>query len=226
MIQAVLFDWDGTLVDSQAAIMASYRDSTTELLGRAYPETEEEWVVVRPMRAQESFGMMSDDPAMVERLIAAYNVAYLRNSAALAQAFPGTREVLEGLRSRGLKTGVVTSKGRSRMESDAERFGLEGLFDVIVTGDESAERKPHPGPILDALRLLGLDGAAAVYVGDGPQDVIAARGAGAVAVSCGYGLHGAQECMDEDPEFLIDDIRELTAVVDGLLVGAPAGAGD
>jgi len=217
MINAILFDWDGTLVDSQAAIMASYRESTTEVLGKAYPSTPEEWVVVRPMRAQESFGLMSDDPEVVEQLIASYNVAYLKNSAELAHAFPGTREVLEGLRARGLRTGVVTSKGRSRMESDAQRFGLEGLFDVLVTGDESAERKPHPGPVIDALHILGIDGGSAIYVGDGPQDVIASRGAGTLAVSCSYGLHGPEECLAEGPDYLIDDIRELPAVVDRVL---------
>jgi HAD superfamily hydrolase (TIGR01509 family) len=226
VITTVLFDWDGTLVDSKAAIQASYREATTEVLGRPYPSTEEEWVIVRPMRAQESFGMMSDDPAVVERLIERYGVAYRKNSEALGQAFPGTREVLEGLRARGLKTGVVTSKARSRMESDARSFGLEGLFDVLVTGDESAERKPHPGPIIDALQILGIEGSEVVYVGDGPQDVLAARGAGTLAVSCSYGLHGPEECLAENPDHMIHDIRELTSVVDLLLAPAPAAAAD
>lgn len=225
-ITAVLFDWDGTLVNTKRAILQSYRDTTTLVLGRPYPDTPEETSLILPMRAQESFGMMSDDPAVVERLIAGYHVAYLRNSLELAGAFPGTVETLRGLRERGLTLGIVTSKGRERMEADAERYGLAGLFDVVVTGDDSAERKPHPGPIIDALALLGISGAQAIYVGDGPQDVLAGRAAGTMTVSCGYGFHGAAECLAENPDFLIETIDELKAVVDQVLAGAgttPAG---
>lgn len=224
MIDVVLFDWDGTLVDSKSAIMSSYRDSTAEVLGAPYPSTPEEMALIMPMRAQESFGMMSDDSAVVEQLIAAYHRAYLRNSQ-MAGAFVGTRDVLDGLKARGFRLGVVTSKGRDRMSSDAERYGLTDLFDVLVTGDESAERKPHPGPIIDALEILGVRGASAVYVGDGPQDVLAGRGAGALTVSCGYGFHGADECLAERPDYLIDDIRDLPGVVDRIVAATPVSRG-
>jgi HAD superfamily hydrolase (TIGR01509 family) len=218
-ITAVLFDWDGTLVDTKSAIQKSYRDVTTRVLGKPYPNTPEEESLILPMRAQESFGMMSDDPAVVEQLIAGYHDVYLRNSEELAGAFSGAVETLAGLKERGLTLGVVTSKGRDRMESDALRYGLVGLFDIVVTGDDSAERKPHPGPIIDALELLGISGAQAIYVGDGPQDVLAGRGAGTLTVSCSYGFHGPAECMAENPDFLIESIEELTAVVDQILAG-------
>ena len=80
------------------------------------------------MRAQESFGSLSDDPAVVERLIAAYHVAYLRNSQSLAGAFEHTVATLTALRDRGLQVGIVTSKARDRMESDRDRYGIGDIF--------------------------------------------------------------------------------------------------
>ncbi len=219
MIKAVLFDWDGTLVDSKKAILASYRDATTEVIGRAFPETEEEVARILPMRAQESFGSLSDDPAVVERLIAAYHVAYLRNSQSLAGAFEHTVATLTALRDRGLQVGIVTSKARDRMESDRDRYGIGDIFAVTVTGDVSAERKPHPGPVIDAMEALGIKGDETVYVGDGPQDVLAGSGAGAVTVLCTYGFHDRTESAELAPDYVIDDVADVLGIVDALAAG-------
>jgi phosphoglycolate phosphatase-like HAD superfamily hydrolase len=219
MIKAVLFDWDGTLVDSKKAILASYRDATTEVIGRAFPETAEEVARILPMRAQESFGSLSDDPAVVDRLIAAYHVAYLRNSQSLAGAFEHTVATLTALRDRGLQVGVVTSKARDRMESDRDRYGIGDIFAVAVTGDVSAERKPHPGPVIDAMEALGIKGDETVYVGDGPQDVLAGSGAGAVTVLCTYGFHDRTESAELAPDYVIDDVAEVLGIVDALAAG-------
>lgn len=225
MIHTVLFDWDGTLVNSKRAIMQTYRDVTSEVMGREYPTTPEEVSLIMPMRLSESVGIISPDPEVARELAARFTAAYLRNSELLAEAFPGTIETLQSLRSRGITLGVVTSKGRGRMQADAERYGLVEFFDVVVTGDDSKERKPHPGPIIDALEVLGVTGDQVIYVGDGPQDVIAGKGAGTFTVSCSYGFHGPEECLAENPDFLIDEISELTGVVGQLLGDARSASG-
>lgn len=222
MIRAVLFDWDGTLVDTKRVILASYRDATEKVLGRAFPQTPEEISLILPMRAQESFPMLAEGKADPAVLTAAYHEAYLVNSARWGGTFAETVSTLTALRDMGLTLGVVTSKSRDRVDSDMERFGLQGMFSVIVSGDVSAERKPHPGPVLDAIRELALHPSEVVMVGDGPQDVRAGRGAGALTVACTYGFHGREECSEADPDFLIDAIEELLAVVDTVMAG-PAG---
>ncbi len=219
MIQAVLFDWDGTLIDSKKVILASYRDATEKVLGRAFPDSPEEIALILPMRAQESFPMLAEGKADPAVLTQAYHEAYLVNSARWGGAFAETRSTLDALKAQGLTLGLVTSKSRDRVDSDMDRFDMHGLFSVIVSGDTSAERKPHPGPVLDAIRALELDPAAVVMVGDGPQDVKAGRGAGAVTVACTYGFHGREECEEENPDFTIDAIEELLPVIATLMAG-------
>lgn len=219
MIRAVLFDWDGTLVDSKKVILASYRDATEKVLGRAFPDTPEEIALILPMRAQESFPMLAEGKADPAVLTQAYHEAYLVNSERWGSAFAETRSTLDALKGQGLHLGLVTSKSRDRVDSDMDRFEMHDLFSVIVSGDVSAERKPHPGPVLDAVRVLDLDPSTVVMVGDGPQDVIAGRDAGAITVACTYGFHGRSECEEENPDFLIDAIEELLPIVDTLIAG-------
>lgn len=217
MLKAVLFDWDGTLVNSKDAILQSYRDSTTEHLGKPYPVTDEEVALIIPMRAQESFGMMSDDPDVVESLIAGYHAAYLRNSQTLTRAYDGAVETLHSLLDRGLRIGVVTSKGRDRVDHDAERFGLASYVEAYVTGDVSAERKPHPGPIREALEAMVLDASEVLYVGDGPQDVIAGRGAGVRTAAAAYGFHTMDEIELQQPDHVLQSVREVEDLVQRLV---------
>ena len=218
MIKAVLFDWDGTILDNYEVIMASYRDATTEVLGRSVPSTPEEESRLIRLRGQESFGSMSDDPDVVAQIAAAYHRAYLVNVEKAGVPFPGAREVLESLRDRGLQVGVVTSKARVRYESDAARFGLADLFAVAVTGDEAIEAKPHPGPVLLAMDQLGLPSEEVVFAGDGPQDVAAGNAAGATSVGCRYGFH-ADEIDEAGADHVIDALSDIVALVDSLQSG-------
>lgn len=216
MIEAVLFDWDGTLVDSKKAILQSYRDATGKVLGRAFPDTPEEVALILPMRAQESFPMLAGDRADPAELTQAYHDAYMVNSEQFAGAFAGTRSTLDAIVASGVTVGIVTSKSRDRVDSDMARFGLEGMFATIVSGDLSAERKPHPGPVLDAMRQLGVEPSQVLFVGDGPQDVIAGRAAGTLTVACTYGFHGREECAAEHPDYLIDAIEDLLPILSEL----------
>lgn len=213
MLRAVLLDWDGTLIDAKDAIVASYRTATRDVLGTPFPSTEEEWNRVSAMRAQESFGGMVDDPKIVERLIAAYHDAYLDCSRELARPYPGVRQTLATIAEIGFRTGVVTSKGRDRVDADAERFGLASFVEAYVTGDASAERKPHPGPIIEGLDRMGLCPDEVMYVGDGPHDVVAGHGAGVKTVAAVYGMHPEDECLAEHPDHVIRDITELVPLL-------------
>jgi HAD superfamily hydrolase (TIGR01509 family) len=186
-IVAVLFDWDGTLSDSRIALLTSWHESTEAVVGRKYPAdgAEEDIVFTKP--GSEIWPAIARDGEESARLTEAFQAAYERNSSTV-RAFPGIVEMLGALRAGGIGTGVVTSKGRRRYESDASRIGVAGKIDVAVCVGE-APPKPDPGGLLEALRRLGAEPDRAAMVGDTIVDIDAGVRAGAIPVGVGWG-HG------------------------------------
>jgi HAD superfamily hydrolase (TIGR01549 family) len=175
-LQAVLFDWDGTLVDSAEKTFACY----VEVFGAygiafdhdAFERTySPDWY-----RTYEAVGLARGHwPEADARWLACYATA---PSALLA----GAREALERLAGAGLAQGVVSSGDGSRVRREIEELGLAGFFGAVVCGGDTASRKPHPEPLLLALERLGVAPPRTAYVGDSPEDVAMAKAAGAVAV--------------------------------------------
>lgn len=163
----VLFDWDGTLVDTRTALLAAWHDVTEAILGRRFPVTvdEQRWAFSR--RGAETFPELSDDPAVVAALIAGFTPAYRRH-AAVVTPFAGVPELLARLRAAGCRTGVITSKTSDRFTLDAARTALDGGWETVVCAEDVARGKPDPEPVVTALRRLGTQPAGAVLVGDSP----------------------------------------------------------
>jgi HAD superfamily hydrolase (TIGR01509 family) len=207
-VEAVVFDWDGTLMDSKEAILATYRATTTEVLGSPYPTEPGDVDRIIQLRGKESFDLIADgDPELTERIATTFHREY-QVMQSRTQPFPGTAETLERLRGAGIKLGVATSKARARTELEGERTGILGLFDVIVTGDDVERAKPDPESVARAIAELGVKPRAAIYVGDGPNDILAGRGAGAITVGVSYGFH-PDELALENPDHIIEHPSEL-----------------
>jgi HAD superfamily hydrolase (TIGR01509 family) len=207
-VEAVVFDWDGTLMDSKEAILATYRATTTKLLGKPFPTEPEDIHQIIQLRAKESFDLIAaGDPELTERIAATFQREY-QVMQTQTQPFPGTAEALEQLRAAGIRLGVATSKARARTELEGERTGLLGFFDVIITGDDVERAKPDPESVARAIAELGVAPAAAIYVGDGPNDILAGRGSGAITVGVSYGFH-PDELALEGPDHVIEHPSEL-----------------
>ena len=213
-LRGVIFDWDGTLVDSAALIMRAFHEATNEVLGERFPATRRDELMVFTMPAIDSFGMLSDDPLVVDALLERYDAAYTRLSDALLRPQGGTHDALLELRARGLRIGVVTSKVRRRVDADARRCGLTGLVDAFVTSDSGTVAKPHPAPIWECLRLLDVAGSETLFAGDGPHDMIAARAAGLVTAAVISGTYSREELTQDHPDFVVNDPAELVDIVD------------
>jgi HAD superfamily hydrolase (TIGR01509 family) len=210
-IQAVVFDWDGTLMDSKSALLASYHQATTEVLGEAFPVEEADIDEIVQLRAKESFSIISKgDPELFAQIAEAFQRAYAAN-AQTTQPFPGTMEMLETLRAQGVKIGIATSKARARMDLEGERTGINALVDFAITGDDVTHAKPHPEAVSSSIAGLGADPKRTLYVGDGPNDVIAGRDAGAITVGVTFGFHPA-EMRDEHPDHVIETPAALVAL--------------
>lgn len=185
-IAAVLFDLDGTLVDTYTLIFESFRHAARQVLGRDLTEVQ---VLARwglPLRAR--FDQV--DPQQVDDLVRAYLAFYEANHDRLAAPFRGVPDLLQALRGWGCRLAIVTSKRRETTALALHRFDLGRYFDAVLTEEDVGAVKPAGEPILAALRRLNVPPARAMMVGDSVVDLRAARAAGVIGVAA---LWGAQD---------------------------------
>jgi HAD superfamily hydrolase (TIGR01509 family) len=211
-VEAVMFDMDGTLVDSRAALVNAYRDASTEVLGRPHPTDAQELEEILKLRAAEAFPrVVGDDPATLDAFRAAFQQAYAHH-ASNVQGFPGLREGLQRLSDLGIALGIATSKARVRLDADLDRLGIGEFFAFTVSGDEVPNGKPAPDPIVAVAAGLGVAPENGLYVGDGENDVIAAHAAGMRAVGVAFGFH-PETCRAAGPEHFVSSYEELADLV-------------
>lgn len=210
-LKAIIFDLDGTLVDSARDLQDAANALLTEQGLRTISLDElkamvGDGVVKLVERALTATG---GDLSRLPVLAARFLEIYAADAARHTEAYPGVPETLEGLRRLGLSLAVVTNKPYAATIDILETLGLRGFFGAVVGGDTLPERKPHPAPILAALERLGVAPEAALMVGDNYHDVQAARAAGTRAVAVTYGYShkphaelGADRLIDAMPELL------------------------
>ena len=206
----VLFDLDGTVIDSGGIILASMRHATHEVLGREYADEELMRAVGgRGLEAQ----MEAFDPERVDELVTVYRA---HNEPLHEQLLccAGMEDALERLHAEGRRLAVVTAKRRSTVELAFAHVPLGHLFEVIVGGDETERHKPDPEPLLLAAERLGASRDEAVYIGDSPFDVRAAKAAGMASVAVTWGrIHDRSLLENEHPDAIVDTAEELLAVI-------------
>jgi pyrophosphatase PpaX len=206
----ILFDLDGTVVDSGAIILASMRHATREVLGRDYSDEELLNTVGGPgLEAQ----MSALAPEHVERLVDVYR-AHNEPLHDELEACAGMEDVLVRLHEEGRRLGIVTAKRRATVELAFDRVPLAHLFETIVGGDETERHKPNPEPLLLAAERLGADPADTAYVGDSPFDVRAAKAARMFAVAVTWGrIHERLRLEAEEPDAIVETAEELLAIL-------------
>ena len=210
-LRGVLFDLDGTLVDSAADLQA-----TLSRLLREYG--------LRPLSLDEVKAKIGDGVAkLVERAFIAtggdldkvdaaarrFLALYEGHAAALTVAYPGVRDTLMQLQAQGLILAVVTNKPLAATQEILAALDLARFFAAVVGGDSAARRKPHPDPIMKALADAGLKADEAIMVGDNYHDIEAAHAAGVEAIIVTYGYShklpsetGADHVVDAMPEIV------------------------
>lgn len=218
MLTAALFDFDGTLVDTTELIYQSLRHATGEVLEREIPREDLMAYVGQPLPRQMELliGEHPERGALVEKLLESYRLYNEEHHEELIREFPGVEAALARLRDAGVMIAVVTSKRRRAVEMAIESFpGLGEVVHHFVTMEETTEHKPRPEPLLKGLELLGgVSPMEAVYVGDSPHDVDAAKAAGISCVAVSWGAFPEKVLRAAGPDHLVPDID---AVVDTLL---------
>ncbi len=210
-LRAVLFDLDGTVVDTIPHILASFRHATAEVFGEPLPDAKLLHHVGVPLARQMRY--FTDDAAVAERLLEAYRVFNHATHDEMARLFPNTRQTLDTLASSGLAMGIVTSKSRLMADRALALFDLGRFFAVVVTADDTPVHKPDPLPVLRAAQALGVAPERCAYVGDSPADVAAALAAGALAVGATWGVAERERVEAAEPDVVIDDIADLVPLL-------------
>jgi len=206
----VIFDLDGTVVDSVDLIVHSFDYAARTVLGLELPRERLIEHVGRPLREQ----MALLDEAHADELVTVYRDYNHREHDRMLRLFPGMAELLLRLRAQDTRLGLVTSKSRATTEMAFRLTGIDRLFDATVCADETERHKPHPEPLLRCLELLdSADVDRAVYVGDAPYDLQAARAAGMVAVAVAWGVFPVEILAAERPDRMVRTTEELATVL-------------
>ena len=205
MIKCVVFDVDGTLIDTGDAIIASLQKVLLEELGREYTREELYFSFGIPGEVTlKAFGINEVEGPLGKWL------RYLDEFDGTIRVFEGIEGCLQKLKTRDIKLGIVTSKSREEYENGFIPMGLGGYFDYVVCADDTERHKPHPEPILKLLELSGSKPEEIVFIGDSKYDKECASGAG---VKFGLALWGAKSAEGIEPDYLLNDPEEILEII-------------
>jgi pyrophosphatase PpaX len=207
-IKAVLFDIDGTLLD------------TTEYIYQAFENTFRFYRLPVPSREELSSQIGKSLQQCYEHFITNISFDDLRethrsfqaDNLHLSKPYANTIRTLEELKRRGFNIAAVTARGGSMLFKTLELAGIDKFFDVIVTADDVKKMKPDPEAFLKALEILGIDKKNAVIVGDTDSDILAGKSANIYTIGVTYGFHG-ERINDSNPDFVVNDISEITSII-------------
>jgi pyrophosphatase PpaX len=209
--KAVVFDLDGTLIDTIPLIVASHRHAVQTVLGRDFPDDVLRSGIGRPLIDQ----MKVFDEEHAQALFDTYRVWNHANTAALLGRFEDIDDVLVRLAAAGAALGIATSKSRDAVDLAFSIQPPAVEFSAIVTFEDTTMHKPHPEPILTAIRRLGADVRDAVYVGDAPYDMEAARAAGCGAVGVTWGVASADMLEGAGADAIAETPEQLATILLG-----------
>ena len=209
----VLFDLDGTVIDTVTLIRESHRHAVTTVLGQELSDEALVAQVGRPLLEQ----MRVFSPEHADELFRVYRTWNHANTARLIREYDGMAEVLDALAADGRTLGIITSKSRDAVDLAFRAFpGLETRFSVIICSDDTEHHKPSPEQILVALARLGKTvGPHACYVGDAPFDLQSARAAGVASIAVNWGFFDDDALLAERPDAICETPAQLLEVLRG-----------
>lgn len=209
-INTIMFDFDGTLMDTTDLIIESFKYTVRKHLNYDIDAKDLYPTFGRPLiEALEELA-----PNRGEELIKTYREFNLYNHDQMVNIFDHVPETLAALKDRKIKLGIVTSKSRATLEKGLELYNLKPYFDAIVALEDTVRHKPHPEPILHCLQLLQATPDQALYVGDSPHDIKCAHQAGVKAVAVRWSYLSWDSIEAENPEFTIETIQDLFTIID------------
>jgi pyrophosphatase PpaX len=211
--KTVLFDLDGTLLDTNELIINSFLHT----LQNFYPErpfVREEIIARMGEPLLDIFQEYEADPIKVEEMIAVYREFNIRTHDEIVVAFPHVLEVVKKLDSKGVKLGIVTTKQRITVEMGLQLCDLSPYIQSVVTIQDVENPKPHPEPVLKAMAELGAMAETTLMVGDSFTDIESAKRAGIDSAGVAWSLKGEEYLRTYSPTYILQDMRELLTILE------------
>jgi 2-phosphoglycolate phosphatase len=208
---AVLWDLDGTLLDSNLSIRQTMNHVLAERGLPTFAKAELDALIGHPLR--EILGTKTPDPAAVEAMALRYRDVYSESGWVTVSLHEGVLPLAGLLRAAGHPQAIVTSKGQQESETLLQDLGIAHLFDAVVGDDDLRPLKPDPAPVLEACRLLRRAPGNAVMVGDTRFDIGAGKAAGAWAVGALWGNGSAQSLLEAGADALAKDADDLRRIL-------------
>ncbi len=207
--RAILFDLDGTLIDSIELIVQSFQHATETHMGTPLPREEIIPTIGRSLVGELERIAPNNGPA----LLATYRTFMFANHDAFVTVYPGIVEMLAAIRARGIPMGIVTSKARLSAAPSFERFLLDREMAIVVVEDDTTRHKPYPDPLLHAAAALDLPPTACWYIGDSTHDMIAARAAGMTGIGAAWGPY-ARTILEPLADALAETPADVLTLLD------------
>lgn len=225
MVRVVLFDFDGTLVNTTPLILRSFRATWEEVYGFSF----EDHVYIQTFGTliHSAIGYLidlgvetgrhgppADRQARIEEILIVYRRFNLGWHDKMIEPFPEVPEMLAQLKQRGFAMGIVSSKIRAGVERGLKIFEMVEYFDLIVSAEDVTNHKPHPEPINRALERLRVPPGEALYLGDSIHDVIAGQAARVITAAAAWGPFPRIELEELQPDYILDSPRQLTGILE------------
>ncbi len=209
-ITTLLFDLDGTLIDTNELIIASFLHTLEHYYPNQY-KREDVYAFIGPSLLETFSGL---DRERAEEMIEHYREHNHLHHDLLVQEYEGVYETLLALKERGYKLGIVTTKMSKAVERGLIKGRLDSLFDVVVTLDDVKKPKPDPEPIELALKLIGSSADETIMVGDNSHDILAGKNAGTKTAGVAWALKGREYLEQYGPDYMLDNMRDLLTIVE------------
>jgi pyrophosphatase PpaX len=207
----LLFDLDGTLIDTNELILRSFEHALEVHAPGRYTRAD-----ILPHMGEPLWQQMNTFvPGQEDVAVQTYRAYNIEQHDALVTAFEHVGDVLRRLKADGCILGVVTSKMRLTARMGVELTGLADLFDAFVTMDDTEKHKPDPEPVLLAMEQLGAVPEETIMVGDSPYDILAGQAANVTSFGVAWSLRGAEGLAPFKPDYLVSDMLELEAIIRG-----------
>lgn len=212
MIKAVLFDLDGTLINTNDLILKSFKHTFKTILDLEPTEEEITMNYGRPLQGI----FKSYDENRIEEMINCYRKINLELHDDECKEFADVDLMLQTLKNKGIKIGVVTSKKSDMAERGAKLMGIFKYFDTFITPEVTIKHKPEGEPVLKACENLGVSPSEALMVGDSPYDILAGKNAGAKTCGVKYTALPIEKLRESKPDFYVDKPLEILELVEKL----------